>query len=91
MRYIYLLLLFCGCSLSNLNKKTINNPIHLDHTSFSSADLNNDMVLDINESTAFINSSKSLYFNSPIHSFSLIIFLVFLFTVICIFISKNKK
>ena len=91
MKYLLLTLFFCGCSISNLNQKKTNEPTNTNYSSFSNADINNDMMLDLDESIDLINSLENSNAYSPAYSFSLIILLVFAFTIVCIFLSKNKK
>ena len=91
MKYLLLILFFCGCSISNLNQKKTNNYPNNNQVSFVDADKNNDMVLDMDESIDLINSIENSNTYSPTYSFSLIILLVFIFTIFCIFLSNKKK
>ena len=91
MKYLLLILFFCGCSISNLNQKKTKNYPNNNQVSFSDADKNNDMVLDMDESIDLINSIGNSNTYSPTYSFSLIILLVFIFTTVCIFLSNKKK
>ena len=91
MKYLLLILLFCGCSISSLNQKKPKGHTNQTHITFSNADKNNDMMLDVNESISFISSVENNKIYSSVYSFSLIILLVFVFTVVCIFISNKKK
>lgn len=91
MKYLLLTLFFCSCSISNLNQKKPNHHTNQAHIIFSNADKNNDMMLDVNESISFISSMENNKVYSSVYSFSLIILLVFTFTIVCIFISNKKK
>ena len=93
MRVLFILFLFCGCSLSKVNYKPGKQNITpaVSHaSSFKKADTNNDSVIDLNESVLFFNEIKSEEVYSPAYSFLFIIGLVFLFVFVCVLFSRRK-